>query len=146
MAITVVKIIQTEFRPARPFATQAGGPRRPHVVTMTAWRGAGRLCFSKRDRGRATERLSAPRSFFKQGAVYVKPPASLPDKTTSLMQPDGSSVAEARTSDELHFCGGVAYDTRIDNAQAEPLLPRIEWNRPWSRPRVPRREKVLLVT
>jgi hypothetical protein len=61
-------------------------------------------------------------------AVYVKPPARLPDKTTSLMQPDGGGITDARTSDELHFRGGIACDARIHNAQAEPLLPRIKWN------------------
>ena len=65
---------------------------------------------------------------FQQGAVYVKPPASLANKTTSLMQSDGGGITDARTSDELHFRGGIACDARSHNAQAEPLLPRIEWN------------------
>jgi len=61
-------------------------------------------------------------------AVNVKPPACLPNKTTSLMQTDGRGIADPRTSDELHLCGGIACDTHLRNAQAEPLLPRIEWN------------------
>jgi len=61
-------------------------------------------------------------------AVYVKPPARLPNKTTSLVQPDGGGITGARTSDELHFRGDIACNARIHNAQAEPLLPRIEWN------------------
>jgi hypothetical protein len=44
------------------------------------------------------------------------------------MQSDGRGITDARTSDELHFRGGVAGNARIDDAQAEPLLPRIEWN------------------
>jgi hypothetical protein len=63
-----------------------------------------------------------------QGAIEVEPRASLSDKTTSLMQPDGGGIAEARTSNELHLCGGIACSARINNAQAEPLLPCIEWN------------------
>jgi hypothetical protein len=65
---------------------------------------------------------------FKQSTVYVKPPALLPNKTTSLMQSDRGGITDARTGDKLHFCGGIACDTRLHNAQAEPLLPRIEWD------------------
>ena len=63
-----------------------------------------------------------------QGAVYVKPPAVLPNKPTALMQSDGGGITDARTSDELHFRGGLSCNARINNAQAEPLLPRFEWN------------------
>ena len=68
------------------------------------------------------------RTLFKQRAVYVIPPASLSNKATSLMQPHGGGITEARTGDKFYLRGGIARDARINNTQAEPLLPRIERN------------------
>jgi hypothetical protein len=54
--------------------------------------------------------------------IDVEPPSALPDETAALMEPDCGSIAYTRARDELNFAGVVTGDTRIHNAQTQPLL------------------------
>lgn len=78
-------------------------------------------------------------------AIDIEPSSTFANETTALMLANGSSIADTRTGDELHFGRIIACNTRVDNPKSQPFLIPVEWDRSRSGTRMPRREQILLI-
>jgi hypothetical protein len=78
-------------------------------------------------------------------AIDIEPSPTFANETTALMLANGSSIADTRTGDELHFGRIIACNTRIDNPKSQPFLIPVEWDRSRSGTRMPRREQIWLI-
>ena len=58
----------------------------------------------------------------RQLPIDVKPPPAFANETAALVQANGGGIAGTRTRDELNLGRSVACDTRLDDAQTQPLL------------------------
>ena len=57
-----------------------------------------------------------------QVPIDVEPSPAFANESAALVEANGGGVAGSGTCDEFNFRRGVARDTRIDDAQAQPLL------------------------